>query len=369
MMFVGSLITAPKLSEFVYDVDSFRRPSRPVGDPLRARLDPDGRLDPSGPAANTRASTPRKGKGEAPLAAQVKPKVADKGKAKVIDTGKPTKAVYPIMTGGNFKIWEPKVPIPPSLPVNPPTKKGLLVDKPEKPPRVARALKLLDEEESSKVGGPTKNLPGSARKTHSATEESVEVVEAPLVKRRKLTKAAGEDVPTAGSALPVDKVAEVTGFLASRRKKAVPPSVSPLVEVEKFMTNEPVLAVPVAVAKVADEEPLRVPEGSIPVLSQPLGSNIQHILEDIKMMSDDSVGVAGDNMGASPKVAEGVPGRVLSSIPEAGNTSRAPTLGKPRSPTPEGVGKGAESRRSNAFEASGASSSESKAEIKLEGAN
>jgi hypothetical protein len=147
----------------------------------------------------------------------------------------------------------------------------------------------------------------------------------------------------------------------------MPPSVPPLVEVEKFMANEPVLAVPVAVAKVADEEPLRVPEGSIPVLSQPLGSNIRHILEDIEMMSDDSVGVAGDNMGASPKAAEGVPGRALSPIPEAGNASRAPTPGKPRGPTPEGVGKGAESRRSNASEASGASSSESTAEIKLGG--
>jgi hypothetical protein len=244
-----------------------------------------------------------------------------------------------------------------------------LVDKPEKPPRVARSLKLFDEEESPEAGGPAKDLPGSARKTHSAAEESVEVVEASLVKRRKLTKAAGEDVPAAGSAPPVDEVADVAGFLASRRRKALPPSVPPLVEVEKFMANEPVLAVPVAVAKVADEEPLRVPEGSIPVLSQPLGSNIRHILEDIEMMSDDSVGVAGDNMGASPKAAEGVPGRALSPIPEAGNASRAPNPGKPRSPTPERVGKGAESRRSNASEASGALSSESSAEIKSEGAN
>jgi hypothetical protein len=39
-------------------------------------------------------------------------------------------------------------------------------------------------------------------------------------------------------------------------------------------------------------------------LSQPLGSNIRHILEDIEMMLDDSVGLADDNMGASPKAAE-----------------------------------------------------------------
>jgi hypothetical protein len=363
MTFVGRLITATKLSEFVYDVDSYRRPSRPVGDPIRARLDPEGRLDPSGPAANTRASTPRKGKGEAPSIAQPKPKV-DKGKAKVVDTGKPTKVVYPIMTGGDFKIREPKVPTPPSLPINPPAKKGLLVDKPEKSPRVVRALRLLDEEESPEAGGPAKDLLGSARKTYSTAEESVEAVEAPLVKRRKLTKAAGEDVPVAGSAPLVDEVAEVAGFLASRRRKAVPHSVPPLVEVEKFVANEPVLVVPVAVAKVADEEPLRVPEGSIPALSQPFGSNIRHILEDIEMMSDDSVGVAGDNMGASPKAAEGVPGRALSPIPEAGNASRAPTPGKLQSPTPEGEGKGAESRRSNASEASGASGSESPTEIK-----
>jgi hypothetical protein len=363
MMFVRSLITALKLSEFVYDVDSFRPPARPVGDPLRVRPDP------SCLAANTRASTPRKGKGEAPSTAQVKPKAVDKGKAKVVDTGKPAKVVYPIMTGRNFKIREPKVPTPPSLPINPPAKKGLLVEKPEKPPKVARVLKLLDEEESPEAGGPAKDLQGSARKTHSATEESVEVVEAPLLKRRRLTKAAGADVPAAGTGPKVNEVADVSGFLASRRKKAAAHSVPPLVEVEKFIANEPVLAVPVVVAKVAEEEPLRAPEVSIPVLSQPFGSNIWHILEDIEMMSDDSVGLAGDNMGASPRAADGVPVRELSPIPEVGNSSRAPTLTRPRSSTPKGVEKEMESRRTNASEASGASSSENTIEIKSEGAN
>jgi hypothetical protein len=325
MMFVGSLITVTKLSEFVYDVDSFRRASRPASDPLRARLDPEGRLDPSGPAANTRASTPQKRKGEANLAAQVKPKAVDKGKAKVVDTGKPAKAVYPVMTGGNFKIREPKIPTPPSLPINPPPKEGLLAKKPEKPPKVARALKLLDEEESPEAGGPTKDLPGPTPKTHSATNESVEVVEAPLVKRRKLTRAAGGDAPVTGADPQVEGVVDVAGFLASRRKEGIAPSVPPLAEVEKFIANEPVLAVPVAVAQVAEEDPLRVPEGSIPVLSQPFGSNIRHILDDIEMLSEDSVGLAGDNMGASPRVAEGAPGRALSPIPEVGTSSRAPT--------------------------------------------
>jgi hypothetical protein len=369
IMFVGSLITVTKLSEFVYDVDSFRRPSRPASDPLRARLDPEGRLDPSGPAANTRASTPQKRKGEAPSATQVKPKAVDKGKAKVIDVGKPAKAVYPIMTGGSFKIREPRIPTPPSLPINPPTKEGLLVEKPEKPPKVAKALKLLDEKGIPEAGGPAKDLPGSARKTHSATEESVEVVEAPIAKKRKLTRAAGTGAPAAGTSAQVEEAAGVAGFLASRRMNVAPLSIPPLGEVEKFIANEPVLAVPVAVARVAEEEPLRVPEGSIPVLSQPLGSNIRHILEEIEMMSDDSVGVADDNMGTPLKAAEGVPGKVLSPILEVGNSSRAPTPTRPRSPTPEGVEKGTESRRFNASEASRASSSEGTVEVKPEGAN
>jgi hypothetical protein len=164
---------------------------RPIGDPLRVRVDPNS------PATYTRASTPRKGKNEAPLAVQVKPKVVDKGKAKVVDTGKPVKVTYPIMTGGVFKIREPKVLTPPSLPISPPVKKGPLVEKPEKPHKAARVLKLLDEEESPEVGGPAKALSEPAHWTHSVVEESVEVVKAPLVKKIRLTKAAGMDVPTA----------------------------------------------------------------------------------------------------------------------------------------------------------------------------
>jgi hypothetical protein len=255
----------------------------------------------------------------------VKAKVIDKGKAKVVNTRKPANAVYPIMTGGAFKIREPKVPTPPSLPINPPVKKDLLVEKPEKPPKVVRALKLLDEEKSPEAGGPTKDLPGSTHKTHSAAEESVEVVEAPLVKKRRLTKATGTDVPAAGTGPQVDEAADVARFLASRRKKAVPLSILPLGEVEKFIANEPVLAVPVAVAKVAEEEPLRVPEGSIPILSQPLGSNIRHILENIEMMSDDSMGLADNNMGTSPKAAEGFPEGHCPRFPRWG-TRRRPQL-------------------------------------------
>jgi hypothetical protein len=130
-----------------------RPPPRSIHDPLRARPDP------SGPAANTRASTPQKGKNQAPVAAQIKPKIIDKGKAKVIDTGKPKKVSYPIQTGGDFKIREPKVPTPPTLPIAPPPKKNPLVEKAEKPSKVARVLKLLDEEESPEAGRPVEAQP------------------------------------------------------------------------------------------------------------------------------------------------------------------------------------------------------------------
>ena len=48
------------------------------------------------------------------------------------------------------------------------------------------------------------------------------------------------------------------------------------------------------------EEPLQVIGGPIPtgsILAQPLGSNIQHILEDLEFKSEDSVGMKGNNIG------------------------------------------------------------------------
>jgi hypothetical protein len=84
------------------------------------------------------------------------------------------------------------------------------------------------------------------------------------------------------------------------------------------------------------------------------------------MMSEDSVGIADDNMGASPKVATRVLERTLSPIPEAGNSSKAPTPKRPQSLTPAGIEKEMESRRSKASEAL---SSESTVEIQPEGAN
>jgi hypothetical protein len=71
----------------------------------------------SPPAVNTRGASLRK----------VSAQDADKGKAKKVDKGngiliepeKPTKVVYPIQTGGDFKIREPRAPTKPVLPIVP----------------------------------------------------------------------------------------------------------------------------------------------------------------------------------------------------------------------------------------------------------
>jgi hypothetical protein len=61
----------------------------------------------SPPTANTWGATPRKDQAQ----------TADKGESKKVDKGKgiliePEKVVYPIQTGGDFKICEPKAPTP-----------------------------------------------------------------------------------------------------------------------------------------------------------------------------------------------------------------------------------------------------------------
>jgi hypothetical protein len=269
MMFIGSLITAPKLSEFVYDVESFHAPMRLIGDPLQAHPNP------SGPAANTRGSTPLKGKNKIPVAIQSKPKIVDKGKAKVVDSRKPKKVTYPIQTGGAFKIHERKAPTLLASPVVPSAKKSPIVEKKaEKPSRVARVLKLLNDEEGSEAGGPAEALLKPIPQVCAPTEESVEVIKAPPVKKRKLTKVVEPKIPIVEPAAPGVEAVNVAGFLAAWRKKFAPSSVMRLAEVEAFIANEPVLAVPLNTTKLVEEEPLQAPEGSIPsLLDHPLGLN------------------------------------------------------------------------------------------------
>jgi hypothetical protein len=115
-------------------------------------------------------------------------KKVDKGKGVLIEPEKPKKAVYPIRTGGDFKIREPRAPTPLVLPIAPPSKKSPVVEKKkvEVPPKVVRALRLANEEESD-AERPVKATPEQTPLVEAPTEESnVQVIEAPLIKKRKL---------------------------------------------------------------------------------------------------------------------------------------------------------------------------------------
>jgi hypothetical protein len=234
-----------------------------------------------------------------------KSKKVDKGKGKMVEPEKPKKTTYPVQTGGTFKIREPRPPSPPVLPIAPPIKKSPLVEgtRTEAHPRVARALKLADEESgvekpiegtpeqtprveaSTKEQGvkePHKGTPKRTAQDKVPTEESdVQVVEAHLIKRKKLkrgSKPTAPEVEPAAPAVetvaPAVKVPNVAGFLAARRSQAPPPSVPRVEEVVAFLANEPIPAVPVNAVELV-EEPLVAPEGPIPpVLNRQLGSNI-----------------------------------------------------------------------------------------------
>jgi hypothetical protein len=67
-------------------------------------------VNPSPPAVNTRGVTPRKDQAQA--ADKGKSKKVDKGKGILIKPEKPKKVVYPIQTGGVFKIRDPKALTP-----------------------------------------------------------------------------------------------------------------------------------------------------------------------------------------------------------------------------------------------------------------
>jgi hypothetical protein len=80
------------------------------------------------------------------------------------------------------------------------------------------------------------------------------------------------------------------------------------------------------------------------------------------MKSADSVGMADNNMGPSTTVVARTPQKVLSLIPKAVTSSKAPTPKRPQSLSPK-VEKATKSRRPRAFEASEASDSENTVEI------
>jgi hypothetical protein len=138
-------------------------------------------------------------------------------------------------------------------------------------------------------------------------------------------------------------------------------------EVAAFLANELVLAVPVNVVGQV-EEPLKAPEGPIPsMLDRPLGSNIQHILEELELGSKESVGMVDDNLGPSTEAVAQTPQKALSTIPERGASSRAPTSKRPRSRTLGEVERASISKRPQASEVPEAF--ESTVKIQPEGAN
>jgi hypothetical protein len=232
---------------------------------------------------------------------------------------------------------------------------------------VARVLKLLDKEESPEAGMPIRAQSDPTPQVHAAVEESMEVIEASPVNKRKLTKVTEPEVPTVKLAALVVKAVDVADFLASQRKKVILPPVSCVAEVEAFIANKPIPAVPVAMEKLVKKELLQSPEGPVPsLLNHHLSSNIQHILEDIDMESKDLVGMADDNMGPSNIAVVRTSGKALSLIPEAGTLSRAPTPKRPQSLTLARVKKVEASRRFKASDVSGSLGFKSTVEIQPE---
>jgi hypothetical protein len=226
----------------------------------------------------------------------------------------------------------------------PPTKKSPRVEKKniEVPPKVVRVLKLVDKEESdaerhveaipeqtphAKVPAKESDVEKPVEQTlHAkvpAEESDVQVIEAPVIKIRKLKRGAEPTAPAIEPAAPVVEVVapavgttNMAGFLAARRGQALPSFMPRVEEVAAFLANEPILPVPVNAVGLV-EEPLKTSEGSIPfMLDRPLGSNIHHILEDLEMGFEGSVGMADNNLGPSTTAATQTPRKPLSTIPE-----------------------------------------------------
>jgi hypothetical protein len=345
------LCSVPRLIEFVYK-PAAHAAVKITEDLVRVRLNP------GPPAANTRGASPRKGQAQA--TDKGKPSHMDKGKGKMIEPEKPQKAAaHPLQTGGVFKIYDPKTASP--------TLKQWVKD-PVEAPRVARVLKLVDEEEEAVAEKPTEMPSIPALGVPTLREDSeVEVIEVPLVRKRKLKKAAEIAAPEAAAPEAVPTVAAtMANFLAVRRRQAPPPSIPRMEAVEAFLANEPIEAFPVTVAGPVVEQLLRAPDGPIPsILAHPLGSNIQHILEDIDMESEESVGIADRHSGPPDASDKKNPRKQLSPIPETGASSRAVTHKRSQDPTFDEADRASASKRPRTSEAS---ESESSAEFQPEGA-
>ena len=211
----------------------------------------------------------------------------------MIEPEKPKKiARFPLQTDGVFKIYD-KDPAPLAPVVTQLVKREKKLA--EAPSRVAKVLRLVDYEEDLEVEEPAKVTSVLVPKAPTLGEESeVKVIEVPLVRKRTPKKVANVATPEAILAVAMN----VASFLANQRKQAPLPSVPPMAEVEAFLANELMEAILVNAVELVAEELIQAPDGPIPsILCHPLGSNIQHILEEIDMESEESVGMGDDNMG------------------------------------------------------------------------
>ena len=165
---------------------------------------------------------------------------------------------------------------------------------------MARVLKLVDDEDDLETEELVEVVSISVQKVPTPEEESkVKAIKAPLARKMTLKKAADAAIPEAAPAAAVN----MSKFLANKRKQIPPLSMPLMAAVEAFLANEPVEAIPVNILEPIVEESIQAPAGPIPsILCHPLGSNIQHILKDIDMDSEESVGMR-DNHTRPPNAA------------------------------------------------------------------
>ncbi|KAE8076623.1 hypothetical protein FH972_015260 [Carpinus fangiana] len=137
------------------------------------------------------------------------------------------------------------------------------------PPQVARVLKLVDE-----------------------TEESKE----PQLKKKKMVKAS--DKARVPEALVEKSKGSFAAFLAAQRKTGPRLVIRLVAAYEALLIDEPIIVKPLA-------EVLLPSTGAVPFMAilvdsaslRPLGPNIEHLLEDFEMESEDSVARGQPNRG------------------------------------------------------------------------
>ena len=220
-------------------------------------------------AKNTRGVTPQK-----PTVAKGKGKIVEKGKDKLVEP--PKQKSFQLRTGGALRIEKEPTPARPVAPTTipaQPTAPHLHTSGPLKmegrakrplatPPQVARALKLVDKPKES---------------------------EEPPLKKKKKKKITPE--ATMPSKIMQDQLAS---FLGARKRTSPKPVVKTIEEVKAFIANELIATKPLNMAPL--DSIGATPKTTIPIEStsfQPLGSNIQQILDDIELdvELDNSIGM------------------------------------------------------------------------------